>query len=112
MFRYLIAGCFIDTHTFRTAVDVQAAKLTAQKLSEYGLKGEERHDTTTIKEEEEEVEENEDGNEQESNDVKETVEEKKTETPKPETNLSNLSDLEELLFCRSPNQIKVDFFPF
>ena len=78
--------------------------MTAQKLSEYGLKGEEKNDTT-IKEEEEEEVENENDDEEES---KETVEEKKTESPKPETNLSNLSDLEELLFCRSPNQIKVD----
>ena len=81
-------------------MDVQAAKLTAQKLNENGLKGEERSESTNnIKEDSIILEEDEENIEDEDKDSK-TI-----ETPKSEMN--NFTDLEELIYCRSPNQIKV-----
>ena len=81
-------------------MDVQAAKLTAQKLNENGLKGEERSESTNnIKEDSIILEEDEENIDDEDKDSK-TI-----ETPKSEMN--NFTDLEELIYCRSPNQIKV-----
>ena len=81
-------------------MDVQAAKLTAQKLNENGIKGEDRSESTTnIKEDSIILEEDEENLEDEDKDSK------IIETPKSEMN--NYSDLEELVYCRSPNQIKV-----
>ena len=59
-----------------------------------------------------EVEENEDKGDKEAEEEKEKDEEHKKESgaPPPPLKVSpgNFSDLEELLFCRSPNQIKVE----
>ena len=91
-------------------MDVQAARLTAQKLTENGIKGEVDRVESSSKEDEVETnaEEAEDG--EEGNEDEDEVKKKETTQNKPETpnfDQTSLSDLEELLFCRSGNQIKV-----
>ena len=113
-----------------TGVDVEAAKLVAQKLGENGIKGiakkikvfrlnlpfligdtprtemeNENDDDNEEKEEkrnEDDTEADDQSKKEESNETKVSVEDIPT---KEDTN--NFSDLEELLFCRSPNQVKV-----
>lgn len=95
-----------------TGVDVEAAKLVAQKLGENGIKGDtprtemenENDDDNEEKEEkrnEDDTEADDQSKKEESNETKVSVEDIPT---KEDTN--NFSDLEELLFCRSPNQVK------
>ena len=111
----------------KTAVDTEAAKLTAQKLAENGIKGhlmfyltftwdlnkddgkgesenkdEKEDEKVDEKDEEEVVEEGAETKNVES----EKKEESKEETPRNNDG-QNMTDLEELVLCRSPNQIKV-----
>ena len=101
----------------QTGVDVQAARLTAQKLAENGIKGEMDRIESVTKEEEPENnaedaedgqngEDGEEGNEEGKDEVKKN-EEKQSKQETPRLDQTSLSDLEELLFCRSGNQIKV-----
>ena len=93
---------------------MQAAGLTAQKLSENGIKSDDRIDSrkedTDNAEKEEVHNENDEekGDQAQEDDPKDKEDQQKTtESAKDDISVSNLSDLEELLFCRSPNQIKV-----
>merc|ERR1712150_313503 len=95
----------------KTAVDTEAAKLTAQKLAENGIKDDGKGENGTKDEKENDGEETDAKveNEDEEGDETKNVDLEKKEEPKQETPRNdgqNLTDLEELVICRSPNQIK------
>ena len=116
----------VERDNAHTGVDIQAAKLTAQKLTENGIKGfrleavfflnkcffpaGETQYSNASKEDSDQEENTEQGDGAE--DEKEKAEaDKKQSTASAHTlkvSPGNFSDLEELLFCRSPNQIKVN----
>ena len=129
----LAAVLEVERDNAHTGVDIQAAKLTAQKLTENGIKGDRLGLTDKVgqssffknmffppgetqyssaSKEDSEPEENEDKGDKEVDEEKEKLQEDKKESapPPPPVKVSpgNFSDLEELLFCRSPNQIKVE----
>ena len=117
----------------KTAVDTEAAKLTAQKLAENGIKGllmfhqsfillrfqlddaKGEPETKDEKDDEEEQTDSKVENEvmeegaETKNVTYEKKEESKEETPRNNDG-QNMTDLEELVLCRSPNQIKVCVF--
>ena len=105
----------VERDICQTGVDVEAARLTAQKLAENGMKAETDRMESVIKEEvvenntgdpEDGDERNEEGNEEGKDEVNKN-ENKPSKTETPRLDQTSLSDLEELLFCRSGNQIKV-----
>ena len=122
----LAAVLEVERDNAHTGVDIQAAKLTAQKLTENGIKGFRNKSTflkimfflplgetqyTHASKEDSDHEENAEKGDKAEDEKEKDEDDKKLSAASPPTlkvSPGNFSDLEELLFCRSPNQIKVE----